>query len=368
MPKRQRGTGSVFLPKGSAIWWCAYSLNSVQQRESTGTRNKREAISYLNNKVNEVASGNCLGAEASRITCAELAADKLLHDKNQGSKSLSFSKMRWEKHLKPVFEFVRAAQVSTPLLNKYIAQRQEQKASNGTINRELAFMRAAFNLAARSTPRRVVIVPHFPQLKETNIRTGFLSDAEFNRLADECLKVGVWLRTLLELGATYGWRKSELLRMKVSQIDLDAKSIRLNPGETKNDDGREVTMSSIVHSLLTACVMGKGPEDYVITWGDGRQVKDFRGSWETATAAAGVPNLYFHDLRRTAARNLRRAGAAEGVIMKIGGWRTRSIFERYAIVAQSDIKDAMNMLEAHKQEARAEAKEKDEVKSDARLQ
>jgi hypothetical protein len=61
--------------------------------------------------------------------------------------------------------------------------------------------------------------------------------------------------------------------------------------------------------------------------------------------AAGVPNLLFHDLRRTAARNLRRAGVAEGVIMKIGGWRTRSVFERYAIVSQTDIAEAMRKLE-----------------------
>ena len=51
-------------------------------------------------------------------------------------------------------------------------------------------------------------------------------------------------------------------------------------------------------------------------------------------------------LRRTAARNLRRAGIAEGVIMKIGDWRTRSVFERYAIVLQTDIADALRKLEA----------------------
>ena len=58
-----------------------------------------------------------------------------------------------------------------------------------------------------------------------------------------------------------------------------------------------------------------------------------------------ILGLLFHDLRRTAARNLRKAGVAEGVIMKIGGWRTRSVFERYAIVSQSDIADAIGRLE-----------------------
>jgi hypothetical protein len=63
--------------------------------------------------------------------------------------------------------------------------------------------------------------------------------------------------------------------------------------------------------------------------------------------------LIFHDLRRTAARNLRRAGIAETVIMKIGGWRTRSVFERYAIVSRGDMVDAMQKLQRAEQEAYA---------------
>jgi integrase len=74
-------------------------------------------------------------------------------------------------------------------------------------------------------------------------------------------------------------------------------------------------------------------------------VRDFRNAWENLCTAAGVPGLLFHDMRRTAARNLRKAGVAEGVIMRVGGWKTRSVFERYNIIDQADIRDAMEKLE-----------------------
>jgi integrase len=183
----------------------------------------------------------------------------------------------------------------------------------------------------------------------------------------------LWFRALVECGRTYGWRVSELLNLQVGQVDLAQRVIRLEPGTTKNTDGREVFMTDALHGLLSACVTGKRPEDAVFSRSNGKAVRSFRGTWEKECIRAGVgqlvcakcsqPNsstaacakcgfkgtrytgLIFHDLRRTAARNLRRAGIAETVIMKIGGWRTRSVFERYAIVSRTDIADAMRKLQ-----------------------
>jgi len=104
-------------------------------------------------------------------------------------------------------------------------------------------------------------------------------------------------------------------------------------------------MTERVQELLKLCVFGKQPDDFVFTRSNGTPVRDFRGTWEKACEKAGAPGLLFHDFRRTAARNPRKAGVAEGVIMKIGGWRTRSVSERYAIVSQADIADAIEKLE-----------------------
>jgi integrase len=199
-------------------------------------------------------------------------------------------------------------------------------------------------------------MPIFPRLAENNVRTGFVDDRQYRKLVEHGKEL--WFRTILEVARTYGWRKREVTGMRVNQVDLLRRTIRLEPGTTKNKEGREVSMTESVYTLLSACVAGKAQDAYVFTRDDGGPVRDFRKTWANACCAAGLgrlicgtcskdfpegkrcPNcksltykgLIVHDLRRTAARNLRRAGVAEGVIQKIGGWKTRSVFERYNIV------------------------------------
>jgi integrase len=306
-----------------------------------------------------------------RIRIEELAQDFLRDYRINGRKSLRDAEARWRLHLQPFFGNVRAKEVSSDLVARYVDSRQQAGAENATINREIACLKRMYHLGQRMTPPKVQQVPVFPKLKEDNIRKGFLEDAAYSRLVNDGPEL--WFRVLLELGRTYGWRRGELLRMRVKEVDLLAKTLRLEPGTTKNRDGREVTMTDAVYRLMCTLITGKKPDDYVFTRKDGTPVRDFRKTWWAACVRAGVgrivcckcsrpaigkkceacesdnlkyEGLIFHDLRRTAARNLRRAGVAEGIIQKIGGWRTRSVFERYAIVTQADIKDAMRMLES----------------------
>lgn len=102
-------------------------------------------------------------------------------------------------------------------------------------------------------------------------------------------------------------------------------------------------MTPFLRQLLQECVRGKGPDEFVLTRKDGRPVGDFRGSWDTATTKAGVAGLLFHDLRRTAVRNMIRAGIPERVAMQISGHKTRR-FDRYNVVSQTDVRDAVKKL------------------------
>jgi integrase len=147
-----------------------------------------------------------------------------------------------------------------------------------------------------------------------NVRKGFLKDEEYARLADECGKIGLWLRTVFEIYYTFGWRKNEPLEtLMVRMVVFAHRTISIE--DSKNGEGRIVVMTQV------CC----------------------------------VPNLKVHDLRRTGARNLRRAGVDRDIIMRIGGWKTESVFRRYNIVDEADLRDATQKLENSQRKANVNA-------------
>ena len=339
--RRPNGTGSIY--QRGLTWWVKYSCNGKIYRQSSESGTKWKAERLLKAKLGELATQTFVEPKFDKTLVSELAEDMLRDYQVNGKRSIADAKIRWTKHLEPVFGHMRAANVATDQVNKYIEQRQTEGAANATINRELAALKRMFSLGMQCA--KVVRRPHFPHLKENNTRKGFLEDAQFDALRAECSKVGLWLRAMLEVGGTFAWRKSELENLRVNQVDLIAGTVRLEPGETKNDEGRTAIMPSTVRLLLEPCIVGKKPEDLVFTREDGSRIQDFRKTWNTACSAAKVPGLLFHDLRRTGVRNMIRAGIPERVAMTISGHKTRSILDRYNIVSTQDLKVAARRME-----------------------
>jgi integrase len=349
---RRRGTGSIYKRPGCGTWTIKFYRSGKPVREATGLTDYQAARQKLNQRLNQVSTGTFAGLGIERIQVAELAEDFLRDYRINGRKSVGHAERRWRKHLEPFFGMVRVADVSSSSIACYVDARMQEGAQPASINRELAALKRMFRLGYYATPPKVFRLPAFPRLEENNVRTGFLEDDHYVKLTAEATEL--WLRAFIEVAHTYGWRKRELLNLRVRQVDLKARTIRLDPGATKNGDGREITMTDTVHVLLAQCVQGKRPDDSVFTRADGKPVRDFRKAWRNLCAAAGVPGLLVHDMRRTAARNFRRAGVAEGVIMRVGGWKTPSVFERYNIVDQRDIREALHKLEQAQNQAKSE--------------
>lgn len=323
---------------------------------------------------------------------SELIKDVLDQHRINGNKSIIDEERHWRLHLKPFFENYRAVQVSTDLLRSYIKERLEQlnkwgePPKNATINRELALLRSAFYLGYEATPPKVFRVPTFPMLQEDNTREGFLKDEGYDTLAGAASKVGLWMRGLVAVYNTYGWRRSEPLdELRVKQVDMANNTIDLNPGATKNKDARVIKMTQEVRAIISMCIAGKQPEDRVFTRENGSPIGDFRKTWYKMCCSVGLGKMacrkcgrtwteeeegececgcteqhyrgtLVHDLRRTGCRNMRRLGIHEKTIMKIGGWKTRSVFDRYNIVDEKDLADAAAKLDRKAQQRKRHSK------------
>ena len=146
--------------------------------------------------------------------------------------------------------------------------------------------------------------------------------------------------------------RSEILTLKWHQIDFARGRVHLNPaGTVKNMDGRvfpfteELERCLKEQRVLTDTIQRE--KGIVIPWAfhrSGKRIRDFRGAWASARVKAGIPGRIPHDLRRTAVRNLVRAGIVERVAMQMTGHKTRSVFERYNIVSEDDLRQAAERL------------------------
>jgi integrase len=209
--------------------------------------------------------------------------------------------------------------------------------NNATINRELSAIKRAFNLAARCTPPKVSTVPYIPMLKENNVRKGFIEHTEYLALRDA---LPDHLKPVLSFGYFTGWRKAEILNLKWAQVNLREGIVRLEPGETKNSEGRTLYMEPELWDMLTHLHKNRRMDCLFVFNRNGEKMVDFCKAWTSACVVAEKPGLLFHDLRRSAIRNMVRAGIPERVAMMITGHKTRSVFDRYNIVSQEDLREA----------------------------
>lgn len=334
MPKARkkrntRGQGTLYDRNG--IWWCDYSVDGVRRRESCETRDRDEALAYLHRKQGRLASGEMLTPD--RVTVRDLLRLLLEDYEIRQVAQLYISTLKVKSILLPKVGDVKAAKLTSSRIKEYIESRLKV-VKPGTVNRELALLHRAFQLAYNQDPPLVARVPHFPKLTEGEPRKGFLKPESYQKLLFELPEE---LRLLFVVAYHVGLRKGALLRIKWSQVDLPAQTIWME-GRRSNRKPEPIAVP-IYGDMAKFIEMQPRSSDYLFARRI-KPIKDFRGAWELACERAGLPGLLFHDLRRTAVRNLRRAGVAETVIMKITGHRTRSVFERYNITDHADTLEA----------------------------
>ncbi len=336
----------LYQREGDGIWYIRYGCDGRLIRESSKSADKKIAQRLLKQRQGEVAQGRTPGTFFDRtkfenlvdIITADYAAN---HRKSMSRLELSL------KHLTKYFSGFPVVKINTAKVNEYIHWRKRGKAANGSINRELACLKRALNLARDNG--KVGIVPKIPHLREDNVRQGFLELHEFLALRDALAE---YLRPIATFGYKTGWRVAEITGLTWKQVDLFNGTVRLDPGTTKNNKGRMVHLDLELREMFEGLWENRkgntSPLPYVFLNEHGSdRVKRFDKAWATACDKAGIGKKLFHDMRRSAVRNLVRSGVSERVAMSISGHRTRSVFDRYDIVSDADLKLAAQTQEVY---------------------
>ena len=289
----------------------------------------------------------------SRTTIKDLL-DGLYRDYKTNGKSHEWVAGINKNYLVPFFGSLPASKLTFGIAQRYIEQRQATGATNATINREMALLRRSFNLCHEPLP----VLP--AKLKENNVRKGFFEHDEFTALFKDLPDE---LRPVAMFAYYTGCRKGEILNVQWPQVDLVEGKVRLEVGTTKNDDGRMIVLTPDLYEVLKMQKSIRDQKYPTCPWvffRGGEPIRDFRGTWDNACKAAGIwneetkkPTKLFHDFRRTGVRNNVRAGTPETVAMKISGHKTRSVFDRYNITSENDLKDAAQKLARYIQQKAA---------------
>jgi integrase len=345
--RARRGTGHLYRRK--RVWWIKwFDVKGRPQYRSSGSREREVAATMLREQLAQRDRGLDPLPDPRRVSVDDLLEGLLAEYRVNGRRSLDRAVLACS-HLKRYFGGRGAAAVTGAHVVRYADHRIAEKAAAATVNRELAALRRGYRLAVRQGV--LVTAPPVVALREDNVRTGFFEPDQFEAV---CKRLGDVEADIARFCYHTGWRtKSEAFPLTWAQVDWAGGFLRLEPGTTKNREGRAFPITAALRVILERrldftrrCERTQGR---IIPWvfhRKGRPVKMMSASWRTACRDAGVPGRIMHDLRRTAVRNLERAGVSRSVAMKMTGHKTESVYRRYAIVSEVDLREAGAKLAA----------------------
>lgn len=358
--------GSIY--KRGKIYWIAYvDRRGKQHCETSRLRGVRPGTNFndakrlLAEREGKISEGIPVTPDSSKFTfkdAARLVSDNYVA---RGRKTLKDTQRRLDTHLTPHFGDLRMTEITSDVIDAFIAARKKATATNSEINRELSVLKRSFTLATRA--RKVFARPHIEMLKEPAPRAGFFEYAEFVNVRGQLPE---HVRPLIEFIYITGWRwNSEARPLVWNQVDFQQGAVTISPGQTKGGEGRVFVMTTELRKLLKrqralTDALERASEEKCawVFHRDGTPIAHFYRRWRDACDAAKVPGRLLHDMRRTAIRNLIRAGVSERVAMQMCGHKTRSVFDRYNITSDRDLRSAALLLGAHHRQLAMSSKRK----------
>ena len=326
-------------------------MNGRRVQESTRSRTKTDADRALRAKLTEIDEGR-FSKDLANLRFEHLF-DTIEEEYHvEGRKSMSRVRLSF-KHLREHLGHLRVVEISTRALREYRRVRRREGAAPATINQEFAHLRRAMELVRQDHPS--FRIPKVPKLTVNNARQGFVDDVQVQRLLAELPE---YLQGPTGFAYVTGWRRSEVFGLRWK--DVDWRSMEISLETSKNGEGRVIPFSAlprlgeILHRAKEETASIQKDADRIVPLvfhKNGNPVRDTRKDRREATKAAGLEGVLFHDLRRSAVRNMERAGVPRSVAMKVTGHKTESIYARYAIVDSIAMSEGLAKLAAMRAES-----------------
>jgi integrase len=343
-----RSSGKVF--RRGSTWYLDYWVETDEVDPGTGKRKTRrvkesakttvksEAVELLHQRMSEARRGPAPAARG--VTTFEDLEEYILLD-YQRMRRKSMKRLRTSLgHLRDSFAGWKARDITYDAIERHWARRDREGAAPSSIQKELAALKRAMRLARKRGA--IAYLPEFPTVKVSNVRTNLPSLADVERI---CSHLPAELARVTRFGALTGIRKTRILELEWRQVLWPEQVIRLDPGTTKNDEGREIpfgeypALRAVLVEALEATrevELEQGRRVPRVFHRAGKPIREMRRAWSVACHAAGVPGTVFHDLRRTAVRLMMDAGLTRRQAMALTGHKTESMFERYNIAAREE--------------------------------
>jgi len=333
-------------------WYIEFVAGNRTMREATDSTNRTDAAEFLKKRISDALGGTIV---LSRNVTYDDLRDLIITDyTNNGRKSLGDLKTTRLPHLDAVFEGTKAIDITTTSVERYKTLRLKEKAAPATVNRELASLKRMFRLGLRQG--MVATMPYIAMLAEHNVRKGFFELDQFQAILNHLPSE---YHALFEVSYITGWRmRSELLTRQWRHVDFGGKGwLRIDAGEAKDATaGREFQFTTWMGEALERqrkfVSKVEKRTKAVIPWvfcrADGVRIHRFYQPWRDACKAARIQRIP-HDFRRTAVRNLERAGVPRTTAMAMIGHKTEPIYRRYSIVDQAMLEIGTAKLDALQQ-------------------
>jgi len=321
------------LYKRGSVWWMSFSYQGRQIRRSTETTDKKLAQRILDKVKGEIAEGKWFEKLPGEDRTFKEMMDKYMAEHSIPKKASSERDKASILHLSPFFDEIPLVDITSTMINEYKKRRREEGASPATINRELALMKHAFNLAYKiwgwvsDNP-----VMKVPLEKEPPSRDRWLTYEEEEKLIAVSPE---WLQEIITIAVETGCRREEILSLQWKDVDLINKVITIFGKKT--GARRTIPLTTKAYEVLlkkkkTRDKIRLISGDFVFTHPPGKKVNIYTLRWafEEATKKANIDNLRFHDLRHTFATRLAQNGVDPYTIQKLMGHTSFTTTQRYA--------------------------------------